>query len=1721
MSDTDADTDAATRASGNTPVIQVIRMIPAIPTKRIFFVFALTFALCFHWIAREASALPPEETGAPPELLEWEKWVTRDHPQYLCPPYGSERSEWYCELRDFLKLDLTDKGGTFRMGLELRSKTAARLPGNLRAWPTNVVNLKGSSGPVGDFVSMISGSSPGTPVPVLGDDVPRVYLEPGLYELAGEFSWSELPETLPVPMGAFPVVTVNGKELFFPPTDADYVRRESAVWLREKAPAAPGSEEGKVTDPGTPPSQTSGETKIKVERLLTDSVPMAVMTRMTVTVSGPPREETLKSPLLPGNVPLRLESPLPARLVPEGLRIQARPGVHVITLNSRVVGPVDRLGPSAGDFGREYWAFRGLPEIRQVEILGARQVDASRLDIPWTGYPVYEIDEGTVLEFETLRRGDPDPGPNLLKLERQCWLDYSGKGLSCSDELTGRMRRDWFLTADKPFEPGQASIGGVPQVLVMGKNSRGEDAPGIQIREERLRLSADLRIEDFDGIIPASGWDQNLTSGFQTLWLPPGYSLLYAGGAKAADSRGIPASWWDKWTTLDFFIAIVVVFCVYRLIGRKTAILAAFALILSYHEFLAPRMVFLHILAALAILKALPRESRARIVFSVWKVLASLFLVGFVIAFSILQLRHALHPQLEDPDASTRGFMGYPISMTFNLMPAPEVFYDYGEYPDGAADAGPAAADYAFEQVRDEAPKPDGAVSRKNEILAEAPSPAGRARGAAAAAPAPLPPAPATSKFQSLRNSRSFLQKSELAQNSFPRPDWSWKRVNLNPGGQVSKDQKMKIALVPPLANRLLGFLRTILVVWFSLAVTGFDPGDRKYLGKGKDGRFRFLARFFPEKTPALLLLPVLLFLAQTSSSPALADAFPSENLLKDLRTRLLETEDIPNPGIPLLEIDVGNRPVQSTSPSPPTPPADGAAAPANPPGIPRDSLVPASFAMEIEAATEVFVPLPSLDRKIFHPREATLEDGRKIPLVLRADGAGTLLALVPAGKHKLTLSGILKAQGSFQINFPNLPGPKRVKSLNPLVKIAGGANADGWLSDRSLVIEIETIRPPETPAEAKDPAEDAAEGQSEPTAEDPATPEPAAPPTGAAGTGGIEPFFTVERTISLGVEAKVLTEASALFPLDSPVTLALPPVKGENPTSSQVTLSGDRILLNFSDRQRTVSFESSLKIENDTLTLTASEGPYQEVWTLDSANIWDVETAGIAPVLRISPLGFYNPQWLPWPGESVTFEISRPVSAPGRDLVADRGSLDAVVGEDGRKLTLTAVLRSSQGRNLGFNLPPGAEIQSIRLNGSNLPFSGNDPVPEGSGPPVTLPLSPGRNTLAIEWLDPSDVGFATRLPEADLGLLTSNIVLSAELPGNRWIVLAGGPRQGPAVLFWSYAAALLLLSFVLSLTNLTPLGTGSWFLFLLGLGQLPVPAAMIVAGWLLALGLRGKKNTVKNPTIFNFTQIVLCAWTALALYFIYVGLTAGLLEAPDMSIRGNHSSAAHLEWFSDRAEGPWPQPWVLSLPAKAYQYLMLAWALWLAFSIIRWLRWGWKSFSSGALWKKTEPFAFAPKTPAGPGGPGPGPSRAPLGQTYAPRPGTAPGAPPAPGTYPPHAGPPPGTAPAPGTYPPHPGAGPAPGAYPYPPYPGAPKHRPFTPYPGAKVPPPAEPVEPLAEGPPAISEDKGQGEPPVPTEPAARPDRPDGRTSGESGDKEETPGSDPGKDSPKDDKPE
>ena len=83
------------------------------------------------------------------------------------------------------------------------------------------------------------------------------------------------------------------------------------------------------------------------------------------------------------------------------------------------------------------------------------------------------------------------------------------------------------------------------------------------------------------------------------------------------------------------------------------------------------------------------------------------------------------------------------------------------------------------------------------------------------------------------------------------------------------------------------------------------------------------------------------------------------------------------------------------------------------------------------------------------------------------------------------------------------------------------------------------------------------------------------------------------------------------------------------------------------------------------------------------------------------------------------------------------------------------------------------------------------------------------------------------------------------------------------------------------------------------------------------------------------------------------VVVASGLMSGADMQIAGNHSSDHVLQWFTDQTGAALPRPWFVSVPMYVFKLLALAWALWLAFALVAWLRWGFAAFGEGGLWAR------------------------------------------------------------------------------------------------------------------------------------------------------------------------
>jgi len=451
---------------------------------------------------------------------------------------------------------------------------------------------------------------------------------------------------------------------------------------------------------------------------------------------------------------------------------------------------------------------------------------------------------------------------------------------------------------------------------------------------------------------------------------------------------------------------------------------------------------------------------------------------------------------------------------------------------------------------------------------------------------------------------------------------------------------------------------------------------------------------------------------------------------------------------------------------------------------------------------------------------------------------------------------------------------------------------------------------------------------------------------------GELPPFLVVTRELSLDLDWRATTEVARATPDDTALLVEVPLLAGETVTSAEIRVRDGKAIVSLAPGEHSASWDSQLEVGSP-LTLRAPEGvAWTEWWRLGVSPIWHVEAEGIPPIHANSPDGARVREWRPWPGESVRFDITRPAGVEGATLTIDNSLLHVNPGLRSTESKLTVSLRSSRGGQHSIELPEGASVQSVTIDDQIQPIRQDERT-------VTLPIHPGAQNLEIAWREPRGFKDALllRTPAVDLGAPSVNAQILLEPSVGRWILALGGSGAGPVVLFWSVLVALAAIAFGLSRLTLTPLRFHEWLLLGVGLTQIPIAAAAVVAFWLLALGWRAQRGVRVPGRWFDLLQLALVALTCAALVALLFSIQRGLLGSPQMQIAGNGSTAEALRWYQDRATETPAQNWLFSVPVFVYRLAMLAWALWIAQALLRWLRWGWACFSHGELWRPLRPI--------------------------------------------------------------------------------------------------------------------------------------------------------------------
>jgi hypothetical protein len=1092
--------------------------------------------------------------------------------------------------------------------------------------------------------------------------------------------------------------------------------------------------------------------------------------------------------------------------------------------------------------------FEAAPTLRVVTVDGLASVDPQQTTLPddWKRLPAYLLAPGATMTLTEKERGDAVPPPDQLALGRRLWLDFDGGGITVEDSLNGAFRSSWRLAMGPSEKLGRVTVGGVDQFVT---RLPGAD-DGVEIRQGQASIVAESRIEGAPRAFPVAGWAHDFQSVAATLELPPGWRLLHATGADAVSD-----TWLRAWSLLDLFLVLVSALAAARLFGPRAGALTLLALGLSVTEPDAPAWIWLVVLLAEALARALGQGKLGRAVrlfqLGVW-----IALVLAAVPFAVQQVRAGLYPAQEREHAG-----GLELPVVGGAAAPREADVQAYTSPPAAPDVGGLAGNDASNAqgilgnlAKGEAAKMKSVskmenLSARDEVYKLAEGRSDRRR----LAEAPPPSGPA----QNL----ATYDPSVIVQTGPGLPRWTWRPISLTWNGPVERSQRLSLWLLSPPVNALLAFLRVALVAALAWI-----------LWRGRRSLFRSLA------VPGGAALALWLVLGAPATARA-AD-FPPNELLDHLREGLLEKPECAPDCATLGRLSLE-------------------AAPAH-----------LRLRFEVSAAAATTVALPG-NREQWVPADVVV-DGRSGPQLWQ-DEAGTLWLSVAAGSHQVVLDGPLPPRDVVQLPLPNKP---HVISASVRGWRLAGVGDDGEIADTlQLAREAEAA---------------------------------AAPGSHALAPSSLPPFVFVERTLHLGLKWQVETRVSRVTPKGAAVLLGVPLLRGESPLGEALRVSHGQVQVALGPDESETSWTSALE-QRSSIDLEASRSSsYAEVWRLDLGPIWHAERGGIPPVHDESGGGGRVPEWRPWPGEKVTLAVTRPGGTEGQSFTIEGATIGFEPGARSAEVTATLELRASRGGERVVTLPGGATLEALTVDGATQPL-------RQSGERVTLALRPGMQTAVLKYRDPSGLGVLYRPRLPDLGAPASNVQIFVQLPAERWLLALGGPRLGPAVLFWSQLVVLLLVALALGRTTLTPLRARHWLLLGLGLSQLPLPAACLVAGYLLVLGLRRRLVDGGRNWLFDARQIALAGWTVVAVVILFAAVRDGLLSAPDMHVAGNGSQSAQLRWFVDRA-GTLPAPWIVSLPLLVYRIAMLVWALWLALAVIAWSRWAWLCFSAGGVWRPLRP---------------------------------------------------------------------------------------------------------------------------------------------------------------------
>lgn len=1285
---------------------------------------------------------------------------------------------------------------------------------------------------------MLPGDKQNWPIDVVGDEKtlsvidrfgkPHVFLEKGDYQIQGAFQWPQMPEQFAIPQEVGLVdITVNQSKL----TSIELDNR-GYVWLRKKQVVKPVEE------------KQADSLEVKVFRKIQDSIPQEQLILLRLKVTGKEREVKIGPVTSSQSSPLYIRAPIPTRLEKDGLlRLNVKPGTWDVYINSRFLTQENQFTYQQYNQpwpDQEIWVVETQPQFRQIEMSGAMSIDPTQTELPnhWRSFPTFLMKQDTTLKFTEQQRGKVFERGEQLSLQREMWLDFDGKGLTIKDNLNGVIEDNWRLSASAPMKLGRVTINNEDQLITVLPDER---QPGVEIRNGRVNLTAVSRIQDRKQALPAIGWDRDVNQLNTMLHLPPGWQLWHVLGVDKADE-----AWLRNWNLLDLFLVLLIGLSVFKLLGLGWGFFALVTLALIYQEPNAPIYSWLFVLAGLGLLKVMPENSAKKWVKG-YTLFSTVTLIMFAIPFLSWQLQTALYPQLNPPDRWAQPYQQSYAKKSRQMIA-------------------------------------EGGAADLDEVAREMP---GRAMEAMSAPVSSLKSMQDQASNVELREKQMQEYDPEAKVQTGPGlPNWTWQRIPLVWQGPVTKEQSLRLWLIPDWGVSLLKVLQVFLVLGLIFAL-----GRSLYQQRDKTAQ---------PSTPTtnssmmlVLVLPIMMFLSQmTLMSNAVANV-PDQSILQDLRAYLLKAPEC----MPQCA-DYNN--MQIT--------------------IEPDMM---TLRLKLQAVQDIAMPLPDYQQG-WQP-DSIILDGKPLKALKRGEN-GVLWVYVEEGEHELILSGRLSDVDAFAMNFMLYPKSVSVSNQSNNSWTVAGIR-DNKLAGRT--IQFNRVAP----------------SMQQSNVPDNKTLLPTQMP----------PFVTFTRTLRLWHDWEIENVITRVSPQKGAIHLKLPLLNEEKVLSEHVPVEDNQMSVQLSQHQRQVVWYSKIPITTKIELSAIDSAKLKEVWQIESLPMWHVNFEGIPLIHQQSRVGQWLPQWHPWPQESLTINVIKPEALAGNTLTIDNSRYSIQPGKRKTEYALDINLRSSQGDLHAITLPENIKIQDILINNLSQPIN-------LEGNQLTFPVRPGSQQVKVKWESDEPLKSNLLTPAVNLGSDSSNHITQVDLSKNRWILWLSGPEVGPVVRYWAVFALTILIAFALGRSGLTPLATWQWLLLGLGVTLSTPLAAVAVVVWFILFELRNRYASKLDTLVFQISQIGLGLMTGIFVVSLLVCITSGLLGNPQMQLDAPSTSLAHsnflmqaqyqLQWYQDQIQGNLPTVKILTIPLYVYRLIMLAWALWLAFSLLKWFQWGWRCFTKDGIWR-------------------------------------------------------------------------------------------------------------------------------------------------------------------------